>query len=233
MDCRKFHKDLEDYLEDRLDFPGRFGMERHARQCISCGKDLAGAQRLSRMVREMERVKAPSGFEASVLNEIGERKASGRFSGFRRFWVYNFEFPAVRKLVLASSLVVALSAGAFFLSAYFSRRPAPDLHPAPALAVREPVRVIPNPPAEVKAAVVQPVRLAQQNPKRASVKEELTKPPDPEREKIVEEMMETDYVELQMIGPDNRPVSLRLPNKTRVRDGQTPDDEYFIRNVSH
>jgi hypothetical protein len=235
MDCRKFQKNLEDYLEDRLDFPGRFGMERHAQQCIACGKDLAGAQRLSRMVREVERVKAPSGFEASVLNEIGKRKASGRFSGFRRFWVYNFEFPAVRKLALASSVVVALATGAFYLSAHFFHRPVPELHPAPAMAVREPVKAIQtqNPPVEVTAAVARPVHLAQQNLNRPSVKEELTKAPDAEREKIVEEMMETDYVELQMIGPDNRPVTFRLPNKTRIRDAQTPDNEYFIRNVSH
>jgi hypothetical protein len=60
MDCRKFHRDLEDYLEDGLDFSSRFGVERHAQQCIHCGKVLSNAQQLRRMTRQIEKVKAPS-----------------------------------------------------------------------------------------------------------------------------------------------------------------------------
>ncbi len=90
MNCRTFHRTLEDYLEGGLDFSGRFGMERHARQCLSCGKEMSDAQRLHQMVSELQRVKAPSDFEASVLREIGMRKAHGRFSGFRSFWMLWF-----------------------------------------------------------------------------------------------------------------------------------------------
>ena len=103
MNCRTFHRTLEDYLEGGLDFSGRFGMERHAQQCISCGKEMSDAQRLRRMVSELQRVKAPANFEASVLREIGMRKAHGRFSGFRSLWIYGFEWPSFRKLALASS----------------------------------------------------------------------------------------------------------------------------------
>ena len=47
MDCRTFNKKLEDYLEGGLDFPGRFGMERHAGHCFACGKTVADAQKLN------------------------------------------------------------------------------------------------------------------------------------------------------------------------------------------
>ncbi|MGD0101449.1 MAG: hypothetical protein ABSC60_13965, partial [Acidobacteriota bacterium] len=54
-----------------------------------------------------------------------------------------------------------------------------------------------------------------------------------EQEQIFEQEPEdSDYVELQMIGPDNRPVSFRLPDKSRSRGGQR-SQQYFIRNVSH
>ena len=78
MDCRKFHGNFEDYLEGGLDFAGRFGMERHAQQCIVCGKKLAAAQRLRAMARELQRVQAPLNFESSVLNEIARIKGHGQ-----------------------------------------------------------------------------------------------------------------------------------------------------------
>jgi len=46
MNCRTFHRTLEDYLEGGLDFSGRFGMERHARQCLSCGSRFTTYERL-------------------------------------------------------------------------------------------------------------------------------------------------------------------------------------------
>jgi hypothetical protein len=234
MDCRKFHQNLEDYLEDGLDFPGRFGMERHAQQCIRCSKEMAGAQRLRRMVREMDRVKAPSNFELSVLNEIGRFKTHGRFSGLRRFWFYGFEWASVRKLALASSCLAVLAFGIFYFSADKARPTAPKPASAPStLAIQQPARVDQT-PAPVPAATIAVSRPKRPLPREASNPEELTKPPDPEREKIVEEeLAETDYVELQVIGPDNRPVPVyRQPNKSRFRDGQTTE-EYIFRNVSH
>ena len=108
MDCKTFHKNLEDYLEDGLDFAGRFGMERHAQQCIGCGKDMADAQQIRRMVSELERVKAPDSFEASVISEIGKRKWDARSTGIRRFWIYGPEGPQWRKLALASSSLASM-----------------------------------------------------------------------------------------------------------------------------
>ena len=231
MDCRKFHQNLEDYLEEGLDFPGRFGMERHAQQCIRCGKEMAGAQQLRQMVREMDRVKAPSNFELSILNEIGKLKTDGRFAGLKRYWLYGFEWASVRKLALASSCLAILAFGIFYFSADKSRPIAPERASTPsALAVQPPARVVQTPaPATVAVA-----RAKSSLPRAASKTEELTKPPDPEREKIVEEeLAETDYVELQVIGPDNRAVPVyRQPNKPRFGNGQT-FEEYFLRNVSH
>ena len=60
MNCRTFQKNLEDYLADGLDFAGRFGMERHARQCISCGKE---------MCQNCWRGVAPSTSAASYMSE--------------------------------------------------------------------------------------------------------------------------------------------------------------------
>ncbi len=240
MDCRKFHKNLEDYLEDGLDFAGRFGMERHAQQCISCSKELAGAQRLRVMAHELEKVKAPSSFESSVLSEIVKRKSNGRFSSLRNFWFYDFGFPSVRKLALASSFLAILAVGILYFSS-LSNRTAPPLSPSPTLIAKEPastplVKAEPvkanlneNLPTVVATAVAQRNRPMQG---KAPVPEELTQPPDPERERIVEEeAAETDYVELQLFGPDNRPVTLRA-NKPRATYGQAAQ-EFFIRNVSH
>ncbi len=116
MNCRTFHRTLEDYLEGGLDFSGRFGMERHARQCLSCGKEISDAQQLRRMVSELQRVKAPSDFETSVLREISMRRAHGRLSGFRNFLMHGLEWPSFRKLALASSCLAILCFGIFYAS---------------------------------------------------------------------------------------------------------------------
>lgn len=247
MDCRTFHRNFEDYLEDGLDFAGRFGMERHADQCISCGKDLAAAQKLRSMVRELEHVKAPEGFEASVLNRIGNRKARGRFcSGLRRLWIYGLERPSLKLSLTFCSLAVA-GFGVFLLSNSAVDNEPPVVSP---VAVHKPAAVEP----EIKEPVSVPqVREAAPVPlpvKEVARTEEISKRPEVVSEVAVKappvsvlpqpgpvanlDIAETDYVEYQMIGPDKRPVTLRFPLqiKTRMQSGQT-HEEYFIRNVSH
>ena len=46
------------------------------------------------------------------------------------------------------------------------------------------------------------------------------------------EFAETEYVEHVLAGPDDLPITVRLPKKIRMQYGQT-SEEYFIRNVSH
>lgn len=251
MDCRKFHKHLEDYLEDGLDFPGRFGVERHAQQCISCGKELANAQRLRRMVKELQPVKAPADFESAVLHEIGKRKANGRFSGLRRFWLYGFELPPLRKLVLASSCLAVMAMGVF-LYPVLSRRAAPEVSATPPPAAQESAIIAKNnakdnndekgsvipetaavrPPIQ-PAQPVQPVAAKQVRLSELSALKEEPQVSPPEPEQIADqESMEFDYLELQWIGPDNRPVKSRYPYKPHVRYGENPR-AYFIRYESH
>lgn len=237
MDCRKFHKNLEDYLEGGLDFPGRFGMERHAQQCIRCGKELTGAQRLRQMVSGIDRVKAPVNFEQSLLNEIGKIKTEERFSSLKRFWIYGFEWPSMRKVALASSCLAILAFGMFYFSANKSTSVSPlPVSAPPVVAVQKPVKTD-QPPVQAPEAV--PLKTAVLKPTSAlsrheSGTEEMTKAPDPERERIVEEeLAETDYVELQLMGPDNRPVSVyRQPNEPQLRNVKI-NEEYFLRNLSH
>jgi len=238
MDCRKFYKNLEDYLDDGLDFPGRFGMERHAQQCIGCGKVMSDAQRLRTMARELERVKAPANFESRVLAEIAEDKTLGRFSAFRRFWIYGFDFPSARKLAFASSMLAVLAVSILYLYPLLSRSDPAIPVPAstPAAVTREPLKVEQNrklPPVAETASIDRPSRPATADVSEGSKVEDALAQPSPELEQMVDrEVGETDYVEFQMPGPDNRPVSIRWPDKTRMRYGQT-DEEYFIRNVSH
>jgi anti-sigma factor RsiW len=234
MDCRKFHKDLDDYLDDGLDFAGRFAMERHAQQCIRCDKVMAEAQRLRQMAQQLERVKAPVDFESRILAEIGREKSLGGFSFFRRFWLYGFDFPSARRLALASSFLVVLGIGVFYLYPVFlgSDRGVPSAASAPkAPAVLDKLEKIPPAVPEVAAVPVSLPAKAEAAKTTPGVKE--TGPSNPDMEQMVDrEVGESDYVEFRVIGPDNRPVSVRWPNKSRTRYGQSPE-EYFIRNVSH
>jgi hypothetical protein len=243
MNCRTFHRTLEDYLEGGLDFSGRFGMERHARQCLSCGKEMSDAQRLHRMVSELQRVKAPSDFETSVLREIGMRRAHGRRSGLRNFWMHGFEWPSFRKLALASSCLAILCFGIFYasrLTVFNQPSPSPQIAGA-----RAPIAV------EAKEAKSGPgTNLATRVQKKPAAAEALksakrVRPPVLlKREPLIDAMdaeirdmqeaQDMDYVEYTMPGPDNRPVPVRLPLPKTIpmRYGQM-SEEYFIQNVSH
>jgi len=237
MNCRSFHQRLEDYLENGLDFSGRFSMERHAQQCISCGKELQDAQQLRQNISGLQRVKAPANFEASVMREIAISKANGRFSGIRRFWIYGFEWPSWQKLALASSSLAVLGLAVFFAS----HQTIPDRAHAPAQLAAQPAKV----PVEPKAAKPAPVvniqaskapvlkkRIAPEIPLMASQAPPaaLAKSDGPKDQEI----QDADYVEYTMPGPDNRPVPvrMRLP-KTITMPYSQVSQEYFIQNESH
>ena len=233
MDCRKFHRNLEDYLQDGLDFSGRFSMERHAQQCISCGKDMANAQRLSQMTRELERVKAPLNFEASLLQEIAKRKSHGRFSYFYKTWIYGFDSFSWRRLALAGCSLAALSLGI----AYWPRHTPgviPNSLPAPSYVTAGKTTAVSN-KDEKPVATVRESAMPQARPVMKSSRVRLqTHPPEPMQEELFTEpeIADTDYMEYVMEGPDNRPVTVRLPKTIRMQYGHA-SEEYFIRNVSH
>jgi len=233
MDCRTFHKNLEDYLEDGLDFAGRFGMERHAQQCIGCGKDMADAQRIRRMVSGLERVKAPESFEASVINEIAKRKLNGRNAGIRRFWIYGHELPLWRKLALASSSLAILAVGVFV----FFKPTVPGQDSRFPVAVEDPekpyVDVDTTQSIDMSAAVPILEKIRSSETKEIALTAE--EPRVTEREFVPEgDAAEAEYIEQLIEGIDGRPVTITLPmpRKIFLQYNQMPE-EYFIQNISH
>ena len=233
---------MEDYLAGGLDFSGRFGMERHAQKCLSCGKELSDAQRLRRMVSELQRVKAPADFEASVLREIGARKANSRFSGFRSVWMYGFEWPSLRKLALASSCLAVLFLGIFYAShrTSFNRATAPPQVASERSVAPAEKKEIRNLPA-AKVALPLPKKQAAETPKFAKkvlppaiLKREPPLDQDLQDMRDLQDLQNVNYVEYEMPGMDNRPVPVRLPlPKVIHRQYNQMSEEYFIQNVSH
>jgi hypothetical protein len=215
---------LEDYLENSLDFSGRFGMERHAQQCIRCGKELSNAQKLTGLLSGIERVKAPADFELTVLDQIGKAKLNGRFSCLRRFLVFGFEFPSWQKLSLAASAFALLGFGWFFWAHRAAIEPVSE---APQIVINPVKRQPESSPAPVSA---KPVALEAEvtNPDTSVLSSDMVS------EGFLQEQdnQDADYMEYRVPGPDNLPVTIRLPKKIRMQYGQ-PSEEYFIRNVSH
>jgi len=233
MDCRTFHRNLEDYLEGGLDFTGRFGMERHAQQCLRCGKELADAQQLRRVVSGLQRVKAPVNFESSLLREIATHKGHGRFWSLRTFWIYGFETPSWRKMAFASSGLLVLSLGIF----YALHRPgietvanAPVLSPVSPEAVVQ-VKEVQSSPNPEAGAILPKTAPAEETARLAQKAQPVVPQAEPE-EVAAQESPEMDYVEYLLPGPDNYTVPVRLPKKIPMRYSQM-SEEYFIRNVSH
>jgi hypothetical protein len=216
MDCRKFQRNMEDYLQDGMDFSGRFGMERHAQQCIGCGKEMAAAQRLHHMAAGLKRVKAPPNFEEAVLNRIAERRKGGLFTGIRELWIYGFEWPLLRKQTLAVALLALI--GILSVSFQTTRSPA-FTSPTIASAFSEPAVTKQTPVAEAAktVATADPPEL-QYDESFIGVEENM----DPEWE----------YNVYSIQDPGNNPRSGELPRQIYMHYGQMPE-EYFIQNVSH
>jgi hypothetical protein len=223
MNCRTFQNRLEDYLENSLDFAGRFGMERHARQCIHCGREMADAQHLGQMVREIKRVQAPPDFEASVFNEIAARKLRRRFSMFRGFWVFGFGLSSWQKYALCSSLAVLLGLGLLYRYNPEIFRPSPEGAWAENQSEEEPgIGEMAGNPANPQVLPGNPGQ--GMNPLQ----------PDPLRERMLMNYQTdgADYSEYSAIGPDNLPMIVPLPNTIRMQV-RPPSQDYYIRNVSH
>jgi hypothetical protein len=234
MDCRTFHKKLEDYLEDGLDFSGRFGMERHAQQCIGCGKTLADAQRLSGMARELVRVKAPLNFEDLVLNEIGKRKLNSRVARFWSHWIYSFEWPSWRNLTWSScSLALLLLGGFYAYHRFFLDLPRQPI----AAAASAPKAAAPAQAADNSAEVVGNSQLAAKTAAAAAVNPRPTKNRAPVRtadafpDEVLGDQQEAEYLEYFPQGPNDPPVVIRWPLPAQTQSHGQP--QYFIQNVSH
>jgi hypothetical protein len=249
MNCRIFHNKLEDYLQDGLDFSSRFAIERHAQQCIGCGKELADAIELRRMVLDLKRVKAPANFESALLDKIWMYKVHGRFSALRRFWLYGPEWLSWNKMILASSGLAVLVLG-IIASSHLTIRD----HPAPPPVVAGRPEKVEEKAKPVEAAKIEPALPKPSHstdPVRASLPERMPAPMPVEREihkavavstsyPIAEsesygDMGEpaTDSLGFIVSGMDVRPEPVRmLPKKIRLQY-RPASEEYFIQNVSH
>ena len=215
---------MEDYLENGLDFSGRFAMERHAGQCVHCGKRLADARRLGLVSRELHRVKAPPGFEASVLNEIAVRKLHRSSAGSGWLPGFGLDSPLWRKYALAASCLAVLGFGLLYIYG-------PQETGSPGLSALE--QGMQANPADREAAV--------ENLRAPSRATSLTYRV-PMSEILVNEAKdglpmrfqanESDYGEYTALGPDNVPMIIPLPNTIRMQVGP-PSEEFFLTNVSH
>jgi hypothetical protein len=233
MDCRTFHKDLEDYLEDGLDFAGRFGMERHAQQCISCGKDMADAQKIRQMVSGLNRVQAPSNFEASVNNEICKRKLHSRAFGIGRFWNYAQDGLLWRNLAIASSGLAILVIGVFV--SFQLAVPKQDSS-SPVISEKPGEPYIERIGDYSTSAGTNPSPLVERTNENTI---EVAKTPRQQGAPGLEfvsdrEPSEAEYVEHLVVGADGQPMTIQLPMPRRIHFNYSQmSDEYFIQNVSH
>jgi hypothetical protein len=246
MNCRSFHKNLEDYLQDGLDFSNRFMIERHAQQCISCGKDLADAIDLRRMVLDLKQVEAPSDFESSLLDKIGMFKAHRRFSRIRRFWIYGPEWLSWRKLMVASSGLAVLVLGYLFPF----HRAVLNAPARSAVVANQPEKVEKkvNPPSAVNTKQALPVTVHAVAHSGAflprPIEEEIPiiekKTPNAVAVPASFSIGEGDsfknqkglapgIFEFMITGSDIRPM---LPKMIRIQY-RPASEEYFIQNVSH
>jgi len=240
MNCKSFQKNLEDYLEGGLDFPGRFGMERHAQQCYVCGKGMVTAQRLSELAKQVGRVGAPVNLEASVLARIHARDSS---SWLHDFWVYRFEWPSWRALSLAALSMAFVGIAAFWaargmnwagparhpelthipvaegLGTTTPQQSAPTQAAGPLVALRQD-RVGEVSETSVKPLTVSPRRFGNRSP--YSTEESWAAQPL--------QSVDEDYLEYAV--PGQRNLIMRLPKTIRMRYAE-PSQEHFIRNVSH
>jgi len=228
MNCRTFHRTLEDYLEGGLDFPQRFGMERHAQQCFACGQAVAEAQRLGRLAREMPRLKTPPDFEARLMARI---RAEGLRRPRTRFWhlrTFLFDWPTLRPYAWGATALALVAAGLLATAWRLGRYDAPvsgpsaDLRPPMAGAELAGAGAMPIP--ESVAGLV-PVRALSEAPGADAAGENVLTP-------VFAEPGGDDFGEYLIPGPGERELRLRLPRTLRMHYVQ-PSEDYYIRNVSH
>ena len=227
MNCRIFHRKLEDYLEGGLDFPARFGMERHARQCFACGKDVSEAQDLKRRVRALQRVAAPADFEAGLLARIQADQGRHRFWRSWSFLWTGF-YPLRWRTMGAVAATAVVVAGTIFL-----------IYSGPWFKASTPVQqdiVVQSPAPLTGAGNDRPVKGSGMLSGAAAVPTIMGyssryQAPDPWAEPYFEPG-DSDYIEYLIPVSGDRQLVMRLPRVIRIRYDQ-PSREYFIRNISH
>ncbi len=239
MDCRTFHRRLEDYLEGGMDFPARFGMERHAKQCYACEKDVHDALKLRQKVRAIPRVVAPSDFETSLLARIKAEKARHRFWSLQSIWLYSFDGLSPRAVTLAVAAVVLLVGtvsylhfGAGWNDSSLSR--IGTLNPLANDPNREDIAT------EDLGAGTSPVRLSELSARGDSLRSWIGSPNLGGLGNMgwdswatpYSEPGDSDYFEYLVPVSGERQLILQLPKTIRIRYNQ-PSERDFMWNMSH
>lgn len=227
MDCRTFHRKLEDYLEGGMDFPARFGMERHASRCYSCERDVAVALKLRQMAHDLKTAGASPEFEVALLARIREQKSRHRFWRLESIWLYGFDGASWRT-VGAAALTALLAVGTLsvlYWSGVMVDPPGMQAAADPG-AIPPDAAISPWPgllPAGGEMAAGRPATLGA-NVSARSLQDDWAMPyADP---------ADSDYFELLVPVSGDRQLIMRLPKTIRMRYAQA-SREYFIRNVSH
>ncbi len=231
MDCRSFNRKLEDYLQGGLDFPGRFGMERHARQCFACGKTVEDAQKLGRMARNLGRVRAPASFEADLLGRIRREGLARRRGGFLRLPLFWSDWLPWRTVAFGTLAIGLLVAGILVSGRWINVEPDGSIRWARKEPVREQAPQInreTNPSVPVESSDGSEVS------EQAGIRQAGVVFPTQESGLSIyaEPATDTNYVDYLVPGPGDRQMIMRLPKTIWMRYGQ-PSEEYYIRNVSH
>lgn len=223
MDCRTFRNKLEDYLQGDMDFPARFGMERHAQQCYACGKAMKDAFRLREMAKALVRVQAPADFEAALLTRLQNVGVHRRSSMLWRFLTLGLDRISWRLLAAGAAAAVAFAGMFFFVS---ERRESPAF--VSGSDDRSPAQ-----PLEAGGASGDHAAVAVLSPKIVPLVDPRARflPAEEWSEKYLDPA-DMGYFEYALPGPGDRRMIMRLPKSILLRYGM-PSEEYFIRNVSH
>jgi hypothetical protein len=228
MNCRTFHRNLEDYLQGDLDFAGRFGVERHAQQCFGCGRILCEAQKLSEAMRRFARVRAPKGFEESVMQRIRAARIRRRPWILHRLWLFGWEGVTWRRAALAGSLAALLIVTVAVSYQVLSRRDAPSDLGATQKPVEE-LNAIRQNRAEPRFGETVPVAAQSATPGTVRLGPGHF---NSERGWVAETAEPVDGEFIELPAPGAPEMMVRLPKRIRVRHAPPPE-EYFIRHVSH
>ncbi|MBZ5497589.1 MAG: zf-HC2 domain-containing protein [Acidobacteriia bacterium] len=226
MDCRTFHRKLEDYLGGGLDFPARFGMERHAKQCFACEKVVTDALKLRQMAQSLRRVGAPADFEASLQARIRGASSQRRFWTLRSLWIYGLEGWSWR-VASATALItvmIVVAASYVYFGGKLERLTAPQV--AMGTLNTAPLEKDAGQPSSENRLISD-----------ADLSSSLGKIPpfDAGRgnwAKPLAEPADSEYVDVFVPIAGDQKLVLRLPKTIRMRNEQ-PSGEYFIRSISY
>lgn len=137
MDCTVFQRDLDDYLDGRLDGARRDGAREHLRGCAACRARLARSQDLLAALRTLPAPAAPPGILGRTLRRAQPPRPE------RRGWLVG--------VAVAASLALGVALGVFFAT-----EPARSPISTVALELERPrtVQVLVRSPRELRAATV-------------------------------------------------------------------------------